>query len=219
MSKGNEHTFQDEPKSLRLDDKRSARLTRVHEPHVAELNDFVWRIRKEDLTREVPFFDPDDGGAGADCLFLFEAPGPQAVKSGFVSRNNPDQSAKNFFLLSVEAGLPRRRTVSWNIIPWYIGSGHRIRAATEKDIDQGLPYLQELLSRLPNLKVLVLAGRKAQRVEHRLLQLPPEVVVVEMMHPSPQVINRKRENRGKILATLRKVAGMLGAEVQQLTDA
>ena len=219
MSKGNEHTFQDEPKSLRSAGERSERLARADEPHVVELNDFVRRIRTKEHPREVPYFDPDDGGVGAYCLFLFEAPGPQAVRSGFVSRNNPDESAKNFFLLNVEAGLPRRLTVSWNIVPWYIGSGQRIRAATAKDIAQGLPYLQELLSILPNLKVLVLVGRKAQRVEHLVPQLLPGVDVVEMLHPSPLVLNTKRDNRGKILATLRKVAGMLGAGVQQLTDA
>jgi uracil-DNA glycosylase len=56
-------------------------------------------------------------------------------------------------------------------------------------------------------------------VEHLVPQLLPGIDVVEMLHPSPRVLNTKRDNRGKILATLLKVAGMLGAEVQQLTDA
>jgi hypothetical protein len=65
---------------------------------------------------------------------LLEAPGGRAVGSGFVSRNNPDETAKNFFLLNQEAGLPRSRTVTWNVVPWYVGSGEKIRAVTDADI-------------------------------------------------------------------------------------
>ena len=114
----------DEPKSLRHSQEREARLVRVDEPHVRELNRLVRHIRdREGLEKQVPFFDPDDGGVEACCLFLLEAPGPRAVGSGFVSRNNPDETAKNFFLLNQDADLDRRLTVSWNIVPWYLGTG------------------------------------------------------------------------------------------------
>jgi hypothetical protein len=53
----------------------------------------------------------------AECLFLLEAPGGNAVE--FISRNNNDETAKNFFKLNTDANLPRMRTVSWNIVPWY----------------------------------------------------------------------------------------------------
>ncbi len=41
------------------------------------------------LHQEIPFFDPLDGDVNARCLFVAEAPGPRAVLSGFVSRDNP----------------------------------------------------------------------------------------------------------------------------------
>ena len=72
---------------------------------------------------KIPQFDPLDGGIDAECLFLLEAPGPKAVNSGFVSRNNPDETAKNFFELNVGAGLERSKTITWNVVPWYVGSG------------------------------------------------------------------------------------------------
>ena len=40
----------------------------------------------------IPHFDPLDGGSNAQVLFLMEAPGPKASASGFVSRNNPDET-------------------------------------------------------------------------------------------------------------------------------
>jgi hypothetical protein len=41
-------------------------------------------------------------------LFVLEAPGPQAVRSGFMSRNNPDETAKNWFDPSRDTGINRR---------------------------------------------------------------------------------------------------------------
>jgi hypothetical protein len=56
----------------------------------------------------IPYFDPLDGGVGASVLFLLEAPGPRAVASGFISRDNPDETAKNFHEFNAAAGLARR---------------------------------------------------------------------------------------------------------------
>jgi uracil-DNA glycosylase len=57
--------------------------------------------------------------------------------------------------------MDRRRTVTWNVVPWYIGSGTKIRAATGTDLGAGRPALVRLLSLLPRLKAIVLLGRKA----------------------------------------------------------
>jgi len=53
------------------------------------------------------------------------------MSSGFISRDNPDPSARNFRALLAGAGIPREKTVLWNIVPWYIGSGVKIRPATK----------------------------------------------------------------------------------------
>ena len=53
------------------------------------------------------------------------------------------ETAKNFFQLNQQSGIPRKRTIAWNIIPWYIGSGSRIRLANSDDIDVGVPLSRE----------------------------------------------------------------------------
>ncbi|HEY7504677.1 MAG TPA: uracil-DNA glycosylase, partial [Gemmatimonadales bacterium] len=148
-------------------------------------------------------------GIDADCLFLLEAPGPRAVESGFVSRNNPDETAKSFMLLNEAAGIARSRTVVWNIVPWYIGSGQRIRPATGKDIDEGWPYVVRLLDLLPRVAVAVLVGRKAQRVRRHFVALRPDVAVFDCPHPSPLFVNRLPANREVVVEALRAVAAAL----------
>jgi len=197
----------DTPKSLGDSEHRTQRLDRRHEPHVNELTVLVDRIRRERRCGDaVPYFDPADGGVQAECLFVLEAPGRKAVGSGFISRDNPDESAKNWLELNAEAGVPRGRTAICNIVPWYIGSGGRIRPANSTDIGEGWPYLLQLLDMLPRLRVVVLVGRRAQRVAPRLHATRPDVRLMTCPHPSPSFVNRKPQNRGLLLAALREVA-------------
>ena len=77
-----------------------------------------------------------------------EAPGRRAIESGFVSRDNPDETAKNFFLLNIEAGIDRKLTVCWNIVPWYIGSDTKIRTANSNDTASGARCLNRVISLL-----------------------------------------------------------------------
>ncbi len=118
----------DYAKSLAEPHIRQERKEHLHEPRIAPLTEYVDRLRVECGTgKTIPYFDPYDGGIDARCLFLFEAAGPKAKASGFISRNNNDDTAKNFFKLNNEADLDRKLTASWNIVPWYLGDGNRIR--------------------------------------------------------------------------------------------
>ena len=83
------------------------------------LNKFVEKIRREQgLSDEVPRIDPQNGNEEARILFVLEAPGAQAVKTGFVSFDNPDQTARNFREQLIRAGIDRSEIVIWNIVPW-----------------------------------------------------------------------------------------------------
>ena len=85
---------------------------------MAPLTEFVEVLRAEHgPDARIADFDPWDGGVDAEVLFLLEAPGPKAIASGFVSRNSPDESARNFHRANAEAGIARERTVTWNIVP------------------------------------------------------------------------------------------------------
>lgn len=200
----------DKPKSLCNPIAIQSRLAGIFEPHISPLTTFVEKIRKDTgLKREIPYFDPLDGGINAKCLFLFEAPGPRAVYSGFISRNNPDESARNFFELNHQAGLPRKLTISWNVVPWYIGSGTKIRPANKNDIDGGEKYLLDFLSLLPNLRIIVLGGRKAQKAEALIKNTYPDIALVKMPHPSPLFVNNAPDNKFKILRILQAVKEQL----------
>jgi uracil-DNA glycosylase len=169
---------------------------------------FVERLRRErGLGAEVPNFDPWDGGVAAELLFVLEAPGPKTVASGFVSRNNPDASASTFYAANMEAGIPRRLTVTWNIVPWALADARgRVRAPAPRDLGAGIPYLEQLLSLLPRLGAVVLVGRKAECAAPRLAAGWPHVARFTAPHPSPQFVNRRPENRERLVEALRVVA-------------
>ena len=80
-----------------------------------------------------PWFNPDGGGTSAPVLFLLENPGRMATGSrgsGFISADNSDDTAANFFRLRDQASLPRDRLVAWNVVPWYQPDGERTANAT-----------------------------------------------------------------------------------------
>jgi hypothetical protein len=197
----------DLPKLLADPQARADRRAKLHESHIAPLTAFVEALRHEvGPGAAIPDLDPWDGGVDAEILYLLEAPGPQAVASGFISRNNPDETAKNFFQLNAEAKIPRKRTVTWNVVPWYIGDSKAIRAARRPDLQQGIHLLPKLLSLLPKLRAVVFVGRKAEYARETVVEQLPNVKVYYCPHPSPRCLNTNPANRRRIIEVLREVA-------------
>lgn len=200
----------DRPKLLGDAEALEARLSQIDEVHIAPLSQFVRRLReKKGEEASIPYIDPWDGGIEAEVLFLLEAPGPKARNSGFVSMNNPDETAKNLFEISRAVGIDRKRTITWNTVPWYIGSGNRIRPANSSDIAAGIQSLAELLQLLPKLRAIVLVGGKAQKVQSHIQIVAPHLKVFVSPHPSPMFINRKPENKGILLSSWSVVQSFL----------
>ncbi|CAD0364538.1 uracil-DNA glycosylase [Xanthomonas sp. WHRI 8391] len=203
----------DAPKSLASPAVRQARFGMLQQLHVLALTRYVESLRLEMGSEYgIPYFDPLDGGTDAECLFLLEAPGPKAIATGFVSRNNPDETAKNFFQLNRDAGLERKRTVVWNIVPWYIGSGTKIRPATTRDLGQAAPALANLLTLLPAVHTIVLVGKKAMLARAAVTNLAPSAGIHSMLHPSPMFVNRARGNRKLLLNQLAVVVAGIHAK-------
>lgn len=203
----------DAPKTLAAESERKARTDLLSRPHVRALSALVARMRDtKGPDYGIPDFDPLDGGVDARVLFLLEAPGPKAIASGFVSRNNPDETAKNFFVLNAAAGIDRRSTVVWNAVPWYIGSGSRIRPARRDDVREADSWLVELLGHLPRLRFVVFVGLKARHAEGVVHATRPDVALMTMPHPSPMFINRAPGNRDRVLAVLRSLAERIHAD-------
>ena len=204
----------DAPKLLASAEAREERRSGLNDRHMIALARYVEGLRERHSGRAIPDFDPWDGGTDAEVLFLLEAPGGKAIQSGFVSRNNPDETAKNFFELNSAIGLDRRRTATWNVVPWYVGSGTKIRPVLSSDIAVALSGLNELLPLLPSLRAVVLVGRKAQRVE-RHLELMGGLPIFRSQHPSPLFVNNKPGNRalveGQLLEVVRYLDGECGS--------
>lgn len=181
-------------------------------PHVAPLTAHVARVRSERGADRVPDFDPTEAGIEAPILLLLEAPGGKATRerggSGFVSPDNNDGTAENMWGLLREAGVDRRReVVTWNVVPWYIGNDRKIRPAESDDLLDSRPYVEELLSLLTSLRVVVLLGKPAARGWERLGLSTP---AIEAPHPSPQNLNTRPHFRAVILDALwdaRQLAG------------
>lgn len=194
----------DQPKSFRDSAVLVERTSRLNEPHVAPLNAWV-RDLSERLGPEaiVPFFDPGDGGVTARILWLLEAPGPKATTqrggSGMISCNNNDQTAENTWRTREEAGVSRSLVVHWNVIPAYLGSDTKIRAADASDIAAAGPLLEELLGLLPELQVVILGGGAAQRTWDAHAPHGRSLTVIKCPHPSPTNINTRPGNREKVV--------------------
>lgn len=184
----------------------------LNQPHIAPLTRFVDEIRRQRQAscpnfrpEHIPYFDPLDGGINARVLFLSEAPGPRAVRSGFVSRNNPDKTAENNFVLQDEAGIVRTMTVRWNVVPWYLGDGKRIRAANHGDLIQSRPYLGSLLPILGHLRIIVLLGKKAQAAWD-YADFGCSLTVYRTYHLSPLSLNTSLDRRQHVQSTFRQIA-------------
>jgi uracil-DNA glycosylase len=109
------------------------------------------------------------------------------------------------FEICQEIGLRREQTIIWNIVPWYIGSGTKIRPAKRTDIDEGYKYIGKLLDLLPNLRTIVLLGLKAHQIREDIEKSRPDICVIESYHPSPLFINRRQENRQMIIEALGQI--------------
>lgn len=193
----------------------AAKLARLDEPHVRPLNELVREINRNRGAETTPWFDPDGGGVGALALFLLECPGRMATAgrgSGFISADNDDQTAANFFALRDEAGLSRDRLVAWNVVPWYLPAGSRTANATAADVREAAPWLTRLIGLLPSLELVVPMGRRAQQGWAEYAgdrELPRGLDVIATPHPSPLALNGRPHRRDEIRDAMRRAAALI----------
>jgi len=197
------------------DQKLVARkLTLLDEPHIRPVSELVREIRRV-VGRDVPYVDPTLGGTEARILFLLEAPAAAAAHgSGMLSPDNDDGTAANVFRLYESSRLTRRWCLHWNVVPWYIGSGTRIRAASGADVLEGQQWLARLIQQLPDLRLVVAMGRPAgngfaRYLLHEDARILPWLAVP---HPSQRVLNASPDARPQLEWAFR-----IAARIQQAT--
>ena len=191
-------------------DLERARHDALEAPHVAALD--CYRTALAAIYGDVPHVDPFDGGAAASCLMLLETPGPRAGAIRFVSRDNPTATARNIRRFCEAAGLERCRMVLWNAVPWVIhAAGERNRVPNRGEIARGLALLPGLLDHLPDLRVVVLAGRIAGLADATVRAAKPGVSILQIPHPSPVYVNTAPDIAPGIVATLQTAARLLAS--------
>jgi uracil-DNA glycosylase len=197
---------------MRDEPVRQLRRAMLHEPHIAPLTAYAARLR-EGGSIEVPDFDPFDGGIHAQVLFLFEKPGPMTASnsgSGFISRNNDDPSAEATFAFMQRAGIPRKLTVTWNVIPWWNGT----RKVTKKELRDGVDSVRELIALLPLLRAAVLVGRNAAKAIP-YLRSGTALALFTSAHPSPLVRAKYPERWNAISSQWAEVRKVLAIRAER----
>ena len=201
------------PRTMRDPAVRQTRRAFLTMPHIAPLTEYVLGLRRRG-NADYPFFDPFDGGIEASVLFLFEKPGAMTSAtlnehgSGFISRDNDDPTAEATFHFMEEACIPRRSTITWNVVPGWDGN----RGCNSAELRDGIIELRNVLMLLPHLQAIVLVGRKAARAT----ALVEDYRVFTSDHPSPLVRARYPERWRKIPEAWAEVAPLLGPERKQL---
>ncbi|GEP09963.1 uracil-DNA glycosylase [Methylobacterium gnaphalii] len=197
------------PKSLADPAAVAARHALAGAAHIRPLRDLADRIAAE-RGAPVPSPDPLDGGIGARLLLLLETPGPSIARTGYVSRDNPTGTAANLFRFLAEAGIARADTLIWNAVPWVIhAEGALNRAPRRSEQRWAEPYLAPLIDLLPNLAVVVLAGRFAGAVRAPLERLRPGLPIVAVPHPSPTYVCTSPSVPERILAGLAQARALV----------
>ncbi|MFZ7089027.1 uracil-DNA glycosylase [Curtobacterium sp. RRHDQ10] len=209
--------FLDAPRGFRDPDRIAARVEMLAKAEDT-LQLEAWARSVEDRQRPkmpdivLPHFDPAEAGVRARALLLLEAPGPKTVPgwggSGFISADNDDTTAQNVWNTRNEVGL-HEHVLAWNIVPWVLG-----RASvkpTPAELAQGSVELRGLLELLPHLRVIVLAGQKAQDgwSAHLDVAVGDRYRVLRTVHPSGQSFAQAGAKE-RFTATLAKVVELTG---------
>jgi hypothetical protein len=159
----------------------------------------------------LPHFDPAEAGIEARALVLLEAPGPKTVPewggSGFISVDNNDPTAQNMWTARNDTGL-HDHVLAWNIVPWVLGRASVKPAAS--DLAQGAVELRGLLGLLPDLRVIILSGQKAQEGwdTHLELTIGDHYRVLRTVHPAGQSFAQPGA-RDRFSATLKKTRELI----------
>jgi len=170
----------------------------LYEPHVAPVNRLVDELAGEGRGW-LPRVAPVHGGVRARLLWVMRDPGPGVADpdhegTGFLCAENDDPTAERLCGLLERADIDLADTVPWNAYPWYVN-----RQPTAAELRLGAGVLLRLLGILPEVTVVLLFGRKAERAWSLLERDHPGAIgglrVLATRHPGRQAFIGTVEQR------------------------
>lgn len=171
------------PKDLTKPDKR--KKDKISTKVNNKLNKFLNDLRNKHTEHYFPGFDPNDGGANAEIMLLFEKPGPMTDPrnggSGLISIDNNDETARSTKLFLNKAGIDRKKIIIWNVISFWNGT---IKIKKEDEFAHAVNELTELLKITKKIKTIILVGKSAQNISKKMNL--KDYKIIKSMHPSPR---------------------------------
>ncbi len=201
-------------------DVGAPRRGRTDDRDTGKMNRWVDGLRST-LGEQIPYFDPAAATRGARVLLLFQDPSQEAEEgSGFISRHNNDQTARNAYLATEDAGLAYDVSLHWNVVPWWIANPRKPRRTAATEALRARPFLVQLFELLdPSPDVVVVSGRQAQAAWRRLAGdgVPTalrQATVLTCPHPGPLAYPRRDMDTGRlnselIVETFRRAARII----------
>ena len=170
----------------------------LYGPHVAPLNRLVEEFGGGERGW-LPHIAPVHGGVHAQLLWVLRDPGPavadpENAEAGFLCVENNDATAARLCELLERAHIPVSCTLPWNAYPWYVN-----RAPTVAELRAGVEPLRRVITLMPQLRVLLLLGKHAERSWKLLMSSGASVIsgveVLHARHPSRQAFIGTAESR------------------------
>ncbi|MGI4858837.1 MAG: uracil-DNA glycosylase [Janthinobacterium lividum] len=194
-------------------DARLRRARLLTAPHMARLTGYAEELARR-TRRAVPYFDPLDGGSNARVMILLQSPARFDSQPRFVSRDNPVPAQKNLKRFLEAASMARQSTVLWNVFPWLPEpSDTRSRGLRSGpsafELASGIAELPALLTLFDHLRIVVLAGRIAQRAADTVGAALPGCTILNMPHPSPLAVCASPDVADEIVRVLEEAKRFL----------
>lgn len=166
----------------------------------------------------VPTPDPNNGGIGAEILFLFERPGRIGTKSNLVSFDNEDPTAQFAKKLLEIAGIDRRNIFIANAVFCYpLDDAYRDKPPNSGNIKNCSTYLRKLIDTVQP-KLLVTMGKSALRAAKYLYPHCTELKNFKLKKDIGTVITENKPTIYPLYHTSRRVRARTRKKNVQIND-